>query len=189
MIISQLNQLRNQFNPTRLKSTLKYTSKWSFLILSWIPVLMVFNEHVIYIGKIEGSSMRPTFNPSSTSFQDWVLLWKFGIKDHHNGLKHNDIVLFKSPENPNKILCKRIKALQGDIVVTRHPYPRETCVIPRNHLWVEGDNIHSIDSNNFGPISKGLVVGKATKIIWPWNRIGDIPNGGREVRLNKIKQI
>jgi inner membrane protease subunit 2 len=147
--------------------------------------MIVFNDHVCYIGKIEGSSMRPTFNPQKT--QDWVLLWKFGLRGH-NGLRVNDVILFRSPTNPEKVLCKRIKGVQGDMVLTRYPYPREQCHIPRNHLWVEGDNIHSIDSNMFGPISSGLVLGKCTTIIWPPQRWGTVPQGGREARMSKLDQ-
>ncbi|KAH3681373.1 hypothetical protein WICPIJ_007642 [Wickerhamomyces pijperi] len=173
-----------RFSTPLYKNTIAFTGKKVLLMISWLPVAIIFNEHVAYVGKIEGSSMRPTMNPSSTSLQDWVLLWKFNVKDN---LKLDDVILFRSPTNPNKVLCKRIKAVQGDIVSTRHPYPRETCAIPRNHLWAEGDNIHSIDSNNFGPISKGLVIGKATRIIWPPQRWGtDISKGGRECRMSLI---
>lgn len=75
--------------------------------------------------------------------------------------------------DPSKTYCKRIKGIQYDSILTRYPYPREVVHIPRNHVWVEGDNaFHSIDSNNFGPISNGLVVGKAVKVIWPPSRWG-----------------
>lgn len=170
---------------TRNKRSLEYAKNASLAVASWVPVMIVANEHVCYFGKIEGSSMRPTFNPSDHS-QDWVFLWKFGLREH-NGLKVDDVVLFRSPQNPEKVLCKRVKGVQGDMVMTRSPYPRDHCHIPRNHLWVEGDNIHSIDSNTFGPISSGLVVGKATAIIWPPSRVGRVPCGGREVRASRLE--
>lgn len=171
----------------KLKPAFKYGYKVTLAMLSWIPVMIVFNEHVCYVGKIEGSSMRPTFNPSALNQQDWVLLWKYGLRSP-NTIKLNDVVLFKSPENPNKILCKRVKGVQGDSIQTRYPYPREICNIPRSHLWVEGDNIHSIDSNTFGPISSGLVIGIATKVIWPPERWMNVPNGGREARIFATKE-
>jgi inner membrane protease subunit 2 len=167
----------------KLKPGFKYGYKITLGMISWIPVVMVFNEHVCYVGKIEGSSMRPTLNPSSLKQHDWVLLWKYGVKSAQN-IKINDVVLFKSPENPNKILCKRVKGIQGDCIQTRYPYPRELCNVPRSHLWVEGDNIHSIDSNNFGPVSTGLVIGVATRVIWPLDRWMAVPTGGREARVS-----
>lgn len=165
------------------KNGFKYGYRISLLVASWVPVVIVLNEHVCYFGKIEGSSMRPTLNPTS-KLQDWVLLWKWGVRDY-GGLKVNDVILFRSPTNPEKVLCKRVKGVQGDTVLTRYPYPREQCHIPRNHLWVEGDNLHSIDSNTFGPISTGLVIGTATRIIFPFSRWMEIPNGGREARISK----
>lgn len=166
------------------KNNLQYAKNVGMAVASWVPVVIVLNEHVCYFGKIEGSSMQPTFNPSQHT-SDWVLLWKWGLRDPH-GIEVNDVVLFRSPQNPERVLCKRVKGVQGDMVLTRHPYPREQCHVPRNHLWVEGDNIHSVDSNTFGPISSGLVLGKATRIIWPLDRGGPIVNGGREARISRL---
>ncbi|CDK24612.1 unnamed protein product [Kuraishia capsulata CBS 1993] len=165
---------------------LRKSLRRSWLFITWIPVVYTFNEHVCYIGKIEGSSMRPTFNPAVNS-SDYVLLWKWNIRDPEN-LNYNDVVLLKSPMNPQKVFAKRIKGVQGDVIMTRYPYPREKCTVPTSHLWVEGDNIHSIDSNTFGPISTGLVVGKATRIIYPFSRWGEIPEGGRECRLSRLSE-
>ncbi|CDH11738.1 probable Mitochondrial inner membrane protease subunit 2 [Zygosaccharomyces bailii ISA1307] len=147
--------------------------KYSLITLTWIPVVMTVNDNVCHVAKIEGSSMRPTLNASDNSVStDWVFLWKLNCRAAHN-LRRNDVILFKSPMDPSKTFCKRIKAIQYDAVQARHPYPRSVVNIPRNHLWVEGDNVyHSVDSNNFGPISAGLVVGKAIKVIWPPSRWG-----------------
>lgn len=145
----------------------------SLVTLTWIPVIMTINDNICHVAKIEGSSMRPTLNVNERSLSsDWVFLWKFNCKKSSN-LNRNDIVLFKSPMDANKVYCKRIKGVQYDSVKTRHPYPRNVANIPRNHVWVEGDNVfHSVDSNNFGPISTGLVIGKAMKVIWPPSRWG-----------------
>lgn len=50
-------------------------------------------------------------------------------------------------------------------------------VVPYGHVWVEGDNWRkSFDSRDFGPISKGLIEGRA---VWVWRdwfrfmRVGD----------------
>lgn len=140
--------------------------------ISWIPVYLTFTEHVCYVVKVEGASMRPTLNPDESLGNDWVLVWRFGSKGGKNW-KENDVVIFKSPYDAKKLYCKRVKGLQYTSVRTRDPYPKDICLIPRNHLWVEGDNVtRSIDSNNFGPISTGLAIGKATRIIWPPERWG-----------------
>jgi inner membrane protease subunit 2 len=50
-------------------------------------------------------------------------------------------------------------------------------VVPYGHVWVEGDNWrNSLDSNDFGPISRGLIEGKAVGIwrsLFDWRAVGD----------------
>lgn len=130
-------------------------------------------------------SMTPAFNPGTeTLTNDVALVQKFGMKNKEN-LYRGDIILFRSPIDPEKILTKRIVGLQGDSINCLAKYPKATTTIPRNHFWVEGDNeFHSIDSNNFGPISQALVIGKVISIMWPVSRIGhDFKVGGRKDAL------
>ncbi|RAR13368.1 isocitrate dehydrogenase subunit 2 mitochondrial precursor [Stemphylium lycopersici] len=48
-------------------------------------------------------------------------------------------------------------------------------VVPYGHVWIEGDNWRkSLDSNDFGPISKGLIQGKAVKVWRDWWRLVDV---------------
>ncbi|VEU23224.1 DEKNAAC104359 [Brettanomyces naardenensis] len=169
-------------------SALKYTLKQTLVFLSWVPVLYVINEHVAFVGVVEGLSMKPTLNPESNGAKlDHVVLWKWNCKSIQN-LNVNDVVFLRSPINPETVYVKRIKAKQGDLVVPRYPDTRSRVLVPVNHLWVEGDNIHSIDSNTYGPISSGLIIGKAVYIIWPWTRIGPIPTGGRECRESRLSE-
>ncbi|KAG7696148.1 hypothetical protein KL930_003175 [Ogataea haglerorum] len=165
----------------------RYSLRVCLTFLSWVPVVYVVTEHVAYIGKVEGMSMKPTFNPSdSPSTRNHVLLWKWGVTNINN-LEVDDVVFLRSPIDPEKIYTKRIKAKQGDLVVPRYPDTRSRVLVPVNHIWVEGDNVHSIDSNTYGPVSTGLVIGKATYLIWPLNRFGPIPRGGRECREAKLR--
>ncbi|KAG8625833.1 hypothetical protein KVT40_006234 [Elsinoe batatas] len=51
-----------------------------------------------------------------------------------------------------------------------------TVRVPPGHVWVEGDNWReSGDSNFYGPISRGLITGKAICVLWPWERCGERP--------------
>jgi inner membrane protease subunit 2 len=164
---------------------LRHGLKVSLLMLSWVPVVVTFNQSVAYVTWVQGGSMKPALNPdSSVGWRDVLVLWKFAQRDPGR-LSVGDVVVFRSPEEPEKVLIKRILGVGGDKVYSREngSYPRRICSIPPNHLWVEGDNIHSVDSNKFGPVSVGLVVGKATSILFPLKRIGPIPAGGREARV------
>lgn len=73
-------------------------------------------------------------------------------------------------------MIKRLVGVEGDIILNSDYSPREQVVVGKGACWVEGDNReNSIDSNSaYGPISQGLIFGKATHVIWPpeeWKRL------------------
>ncbi|SGZ55310.1 CIC11C00000004405 [Sungouiella intermedia] len=164
----------------------------AFFTLTWFPVFFTALDHVYQPCLISGSSMAPTFNPATKTTQnDVVLIQKYNLKAP-NSLKRGDVIMFHSPSDPEKLVTKRVVGLQGDVIIPRNKaYPRNQALIPRNHLWVEGDNaFHSIDSNDFGPISQALVVGKVVSVIWPFSRIAtDITSGGRDGRKKDVPLI
>eukprot|EP01080_Neovahlkampfia_damariscottae_P002853 gene2853-4696_t len=99
--------------------------------------------------------MSPTLHNN-----DIILVKKFKKK-----YDINDLIIFRKP-NENILVVKRISGLSGDIV----HYDGESTMIPKGKLWVEGDNKNnSIDSFDYGPISKGLVIGNPILIIHPFN--------------------
>ena len=69
------------------------------------------------------------------------------------------------------MLVKRIIAVEGDVVITKPPYPLAKENVPTGHVWVEGEEeSKSWDSNYFGPVPTGLIVGKIVMVVWPWRR-------------------
>lgn len=109
-------------------------------------------------------------------------------------LERGMVVTFWNPMSREPRLCvKRVVALEGDVVKVlkrRRLYDRagratdvdvyaegrgDEVKVPFGHVWVEGVNEDaSIDSTEFGPISKSLITGIATKIFWPKVRRGEI---------------
>lgn len=80
-----------------------------------------------------------------------------------------------SPKDPSQKIIKRVVGIQGDIIVTLG-YKDHVIRVPEGHCWIEGDHTgHSMDSNNFGPVSLGLVTAKASCIVWPPSRWQIIP--------------
>lgn len=135
---------------------------------------------------IYGKSMQPEFNaprirkerePAAwsswrSSFPrldlDWV--WVSCWKARQFTFTRGDIVVFVSPKEPYDYVIKRVIALEGD-TVRSHAHQPVRVRIPEGHCWVEGDNWdNSVDSNKYGPISKGLIFGVATHVIWPTHK-------------------
>jgi signal peptidase I len=122
-----------------------------------------------------------------------VLVNKLSFKLHpvHRG----DIVVFNHPPGFDpaiKDLIKRVIGLPGETVAGIHghvyingrllnePYlPAGTVtsdflprIVPPHDYWVMGDNRgNSSDSRVFGPIARGLLVGRAFILVWPLSRI------------------
>ena len=128
---------------------------------------------------------KPTLNPDSSQWRDIVLFSRCAAPWHQ--YQRDDIVsvrlafqpFFKchifltrgcrSPEDPKRILIKRILATEGDIVKTLPPYPDREVLVPKGHAWIEGiytyisdhpttyillgdEHFLSDDSNRFGAV-------------------------------------
>jgi len=86
--------------------------------------------------------------------------------------ERGDLVILKSPIMPERIICKRVLGLPGDIICvdpTGEEAPStEHIVIPKGHLWISGDNApYSRDSRLYGPVSMSLIQSKLIMRIWP----------------------
>lgn len=140
------------------------------------------------IKQVSGRSMQPTFNPylqdrkhkkistkDDTVFKkiekyfnnwqplDWVLVKSKGRYD----LQPGEIVTFYNPVVSTDRDIKRVHAVSHQMVSTR-TYKNRTVIVPKGHIWVQGDNPKlSKDSNVYGPIPAALVFSKAVAIIFP----------------------
>lgn len=152
---------------------------------------IVLKDHVVDVTPINGASMNPSLsrNVHETGQRDLVAwrMWQ-PTKD----LERGDLVLFACPSNPDLSVVKRVVATGGDVVTLdpkRRPGQgnpldelrpedlaaaqrwnswRGKLTVPFGHVWVEGDNWRvTRDSNDYGPISKSLIIGKAWMAVWP----------------------
>ncbi|XP_029697496.1 mitochondrial inner membrane protease subunit 2 isoform X4 [Takifugu rubripes] len=138
-----------------------------------VPVSLTVFDRFACVARVEGASMQPSLNPEAGP-GDVVLLNRWSVRNHQ--VQRGDIVsvLYLSPKNPQQKIIKRVIGLEGDFIRTLS-YKNRYVRIPDGHFWIEGDHHgHSLDSNSFGPVSVGLLHGRASHIIWPpkrWQRI------------------
>ncbi len=152
--------------------------------------------------KVEGASMDPTLHSGQ-----YLLINKIGYLrltgtplEHllppglvsengylFGGPQRGDIVVFRSPVQPDKDFIKRIIALPGDTVEVRNgqvyvngepidepyisyrpPYVVPRQVVPPDHYYVLGDNPpNSSDSHVWGPVPAENLIGRAWVSYWP----------------------
>lgn len=164
----------------------KISSSFLSGIVLGLPIYVTVNDYLFSIARVEGTSMQPTLNPSGSRTTDLVLLDRWHV--HPSEITRGDIVALTAPNDSRVNFIKRIVGLEGDVLTTPR-YKHSYALVPRGHCWVEGDNSKSsLDSNKFGPISLGLIKGKATHIIWPPKRWCRLKQSVPEERLNSIRK-
>ncbi|MGB2866275.1 MAG: signal peptidase I [Sedimentisphaerales bacterium] len=160
-------------------------------------LLNSYNRHLLRVHVVEAfitpvNSMKPTLVPGD----------RFLVRKNKKNIpKRDDVIVFKSPDDPGTPWIKRVVALPGETIEIKneilyvdgqkvqHPalqnieYPPRDYVgmegepykVPENHIFVIGDNsANSEDSRAFGAIPLSDVIGKAYKIYWPFGRRGPI---------------
>lgn len=110
--------------------------------------------------------MMPTLAPQG----DIVLVEKLSLNFSPSQLpRRHDIIVCTSPQDPKKVICKRVIGLPGDLVWGGVMAER----VPGGHVWVEGDNKgRSNDSRTFGAVPVGLVRGRVIMKVWPLSEFG-----------------
>jgi signal peptidase I len=138
--------------------------------------------------RVEGTSMEP-------SLHDGEMVVVNRLAYRWSGPARGDIIVFRFPLDPSRRFIKRVIGLAGDQVEVRggvvfvngnpveEPYiaaaPRYDGAwrVETGELFVLGDNRNnSSDSQNWGPLSLGDVIGKAVLVYWPLPDVGVIPH-------------
>ncbi|MCA8959833.1 MAG: signal peptidase I [Planctomycetes bacterium] len=151
-----------------------------------LGVLLALGLHVFVtqVYAISGQSMEPTLHNGER-----VVIHKLPLS-----LDHGDMIIFTSPNDPNKNLIKRVIALPGDELEIDHGvvylngekleelYARRDLgryssqvshrVIPPGHVFVLGDNRPaSQDSRHFGIVPIDAIKGEVFLRLWPLDMI------------------
>lgn len=186
----------NEEKPSFLLVAFNSVFRFFFDILESIVValaifvvvyLFLFQPH-----QVKGASMEPNFHDG-----EYILTNKFQY--HFETPKRGDVIVFKSPQNPDIDYIKRVIGLPGDRVklIDNHFYINGTkleesyiapelftyngqylkdnmeVVIPQDYYFVAGDNRpRSSDSREWGPIERSSIIGKSQFRYWPFDRMG-----------------
>ncbi len=175
-----------------------------------IDFVMDILETVVFIGslfiviylfiltpnQVKGASMEPTFKSG-----DYILTSRVTYKMRTP--RRGDVVVFKSPKNPDIEYIKRIIGLPGDKIMIENgnvfvndKLLQENYIAARTNLWeggfikdgapytvpdgeilVMGDNRpRSSDSREFGPIPVESVIGQVFFRYFPSDKVGSINN-------------
>lgn len=180
------------------------------IVKAVIDFVMDILETVVFIGsmfivvylfilqpnQVKGASMEPSFHSG-----EYILTSK--ITYRLRSPQRGDVIVFKSPSNPDIEYIKRIIALPDDTVVIRDSqvyvndqqlqegyiaalsnlwdggYAKEgvPMVVPQGEIFVMGDNRpRSSDSREFGPIPIDSVIGQVFYRYFPANVTGPMVN-------------
>jgi signal peptidase I len=135
--------------------------------------LALLLRSTVQLYAIPSGSMLPTLNPGDT-----VVVTPYFAGEPQRG----DVIVFRSPGDPNAMLIKRVVGIPGDLVHSRlgrvrigghtlaEPYLRSPAeageiaaqIVPSGHFFVLGDNrTDSLDSRHWGCVPRELIVGRA----------------------------
>jgi signal peptidase I len=155
----------------------------TFVGSMYIVVYLFF----FFPSSVMGASMEPTLHTGDRIFISRVA-YRMGE------ISRGDVVIIKSPRNPDIEYVKRVIGLPGETLLFKdgevyvndylleEPYLTEKTnlwqngfveenipyVVPENHIFVMGDNRpRSSDSREFGPVPVESIIGKATVQYYP----------------------
>jgi len=188
-IIRSVNEPMIEVAPAEPRRSAVWTVLAEILQTILIAVLLFLAVNLVTARiRVEGNSMEP-------SLHDGEMVVVNRLAYRWSEPSRGDIVVFYFPLDPSRRFIKRVIGLPGDSVEARdgllyvngqaleEPYlaaaPRYTgsWQVQPDTLFVLGDNRNnSDDSQNWGPLPKGEVIGKAVWVYWPLPDVGVIPH-------------
>ncbi|MCL5798285.1 MAG: signal peptidase I [Patescibacteria group bacterium] len=199
-IVNPAPEVKQQ-NPANLPVTLvkrlvNFCLDFLETIVVALSIFVVVYLFLVQPHEVKGSSMEPNFHDN-----DYILTDKISLKLHDP--ERGNVIIFKSPPNPDVDYIKRVIGLPGDKVKVQdgavyindkkldEPYLADKTnlfpgsflqegvdfTVPQGEYFVMGDNRpHSSDSREFGPIKADSIIGKAMLRYWPITQFGIIPD-------------
>lgn len=162
------------------KSITKEILDWIEIIAIALLVAFLIRNFLFQPYRVQMGSMLPTLKENNL-----IIVNK--ITYRLNDPKRGDIVVFRPPNGSKVFYVKRIVALPGETIEIRNgellingipleedyisgatPGVYGPLTLGRDEYFVMGDHRNnSLDSREFGPISKESIIGKAALVFWP----------------------
>ena len=103
--------------------------------LSYLTGLVVVCLYSLFICDFticEGASMEPTFDTAGETVYYSMLGKKY---------KRGDVVIAEHPRTPDMWICKRIAAVENDVIFEKRGYNQHAIIrVPPGHYYLRGDN-------------------------------------------------
>lgn len=169
-------------------------------------IFIVVYLFILQPNQVKGQSMEPNFYNG-----DYILTSKITYK--FRKIERGDVIILKSPKNPDIEFIKRVIGLPGDRILIKDGYvyvngqrweepyinpptmtiqggyvkEGEEFIVPQNYVFVMGDNRpRSSDSREFGPVPIQDIIGVVFYRYFPPDKIGPIKNPLPENLRGKI---
>jgi len=189
LIIRAVNEPIPEVAPAEPRRSAVWSVLAEILQTILIAVLLFLAVNLVTARiRVEGNSMEP-------SLHDGQMVVVNRLAYRWSEPSRGDIVVFYFPLDPSRRFIKRVIGLPGDNVEARdgllyvngaaldEPYlaapPRYAGAwqVEPETLFVLGDNRNnSDDSQNWGALPMGEVIGKAVLVYWPLPDVGLIPH-------------
>ena len=154
------------------------------ILESVVVALAIFVVIYLYFyqpHQVKGASMEPNFHDG-----EYILTNKYEYRfaDPQRG----DVIVFKSPQNPDidyikRIIVNEVKLVEAYIANNLYTYngaflkEGQEVTVPTNKYFVSGDNRpRSSDSREWGFIERSSIIGKSQLRYYPFDRFGIIPH-------------
>jgi len=136
---------------------------------------ILIQRHMVHNGKVQRGEIVTFWKPhkpGEISIKRIIALEGDTVYPHRGYALDPDVVRMDRVQTWDGLPVRDPDAIRGDELEVGK------VVVPQGHMWVEGDNWRqSYDSCDFGPVSLGLLDGKATKVWRRWWTMDDVGDG------------
>jgi inner membrane protease subunit 1 len=107
-------------------------------VVGTCAVVYGFTEYGYQVTLCIGPSMEPTFDTDG----ELAVLEKYSLLPlWNNPIRKGEVVVATCPTNIEKRVCKRVLALENELVVREQLFgPTTYTIVPPGHVYLKGDN-------------------------------------------------